>query len=62
METLLLIVGIVFIVLMLLRSAPRSQVIYVPIEVTEEHSGGLGCLPLIVVGIMVLVALGVIRL
>jgi hypothetical protein len=62
METLLLIIGIMFVALILLRPAPRSQVIYVPIEVTEEHGGGVGCLVLIVVGIMMLLALGAIRL
>jgi hypothetical protein len=35
-------------------------VIYVPVEVTEE-SGGLGCLPLIVVAIVLALVLGMIR-
>ena len=58
MDTLLLIIGFVAAALVLLRPAPRPQVIYVPIEVTEAR-GGLGCLPLIVVAVLVLLALGV---
>jgi len=61
METLLLIIGIATAALLLVRPAPRSQIVYVPLEVAEER-GGLGCLPLIVVGIMVLLVLGVIRI
>lgn len=56
METLLLIIGIVAVALLLIRPAPRPQIIYVPLEVADER-GGLGCLPLIVVGIMVLLVL-----
>jgi len=53
METLLLIIGIAAAALLLVRPAPRPQIIYVPVEVVEER-GGLGCLPLIVVGIIML--------
>jgi len=56
METLLLIIGIVAAALILFRPAPRPQIIYVPIEVAEER-GGLGCLPLIVVGVLALLVL-----
>ena len=37
METLLLIIGIVAVALVLLRPAPRTQIIYVPVEVTQER-------------------------
>jgi hypothetical protein len=60
METLLLIIGVVVIALLVFRSAPRTQIIYVPVEVAEPQ-GGLGCLPLIVVAVLVLLALGAIR-
>ena len=60
METLLLIIGIAAAALLLVRPAPRPQIIYVPVEVVEER-GGLGCLPLIVIGVLVLLALGVIK-
>jgi hypothetical protein len=52
MET-VLIIGIVAIVVLLLRPAPQTQVIYVPMPV-EEPRGGLGCAPLIVVGVVAL--------
>jgi hypothetical protein len=52
MET-VLIIGIVAIVALLLRPAPQTQVIYVPMPV-EEPRGGLGCAPLIVVGVVAL--------
>ena len=44
METLLLIIGIAAVALLLVRPAPRPQVIYVPIEIAEAR-GNLGCLP-----------------
>ena len=56
MEPLLLIIGIVAAALLLLRPAPRTQVIYVPMEVVKARSR-LGCLPLIVAAILVLLAL-----
>jgi hypothetical protein len=46
--------------LLLFRPAPRTQVIYVPIEVSEERSGP-GCLTLMVVGVVLTMALGIIR-
>jgi hypothetical protein len=53
MET-MLIVGISAVVaLLLLRPAPQTQVIYVPLAVEDER-GGLGCLPLLVVGVLAL--------
>jgi hypothetical protein len=56
MET-MLIIGIVAIAaLLLLRPAPQTQVIYVPLAV-EEARGGLGCLPLIVVGVLALLVI-----
>lgn len=60
METLLLIIGIAIAAMVFFRPAPRTQVIYVPVEVAEER-GGLGCLPLIIVAVLVLLALGVIK-
>jgi hypothetical protein len=61
METLLLIIALVIVALVLFRPAPRTQIIYVPMEVVEEPQGELGCLPLIVVAVLLLLALGVIR-
>lgn len=50
----MLIIGIIAVVVLLLRRpAPHTQVIYVPLAV-EEARGGLGCLPLVVVGVLVL--------
>jgi hypothetical protein len=61
METLLLIIGIVFVALILLRPTPRTHLIFVPVEVAEMQGGGLGCLPLIIIAILVLLALGMFR-
>lgn len=55
MTPLLIIVGITVFAL-LIRPAPRTHVIYVPVDVAEEPTG-LGCLPLIVVGIVALLLL-----
>lgn len=61
METLLLIIGCIAVALFLFRPAPQPQIIYVPVEGVNPQSGGLGCLLPIIVGLMVLLALGVIR-
>ena len=39
----LLIIGIAVVALVLFCPAPRSQIVYVPLEVANE-GGGLGCL------------------
>jgi len=61
MEILLLIIGIIAVVLFLFRPASQPQIMYVPIEVTAPQSSGLGCLPVIIIGFIVLLALGVVR-
>jgi len=61
METLLLIVGITAVAFFLFRPAPGPQIVYVPVEVATTQGGGLGCLPLIIIGIIVLLAMGVVR-
>ena len=61
MEVMLLIVGIAAVVLFLFRPAPQAQIMYVPIEVTNRQGGGLGCLTVIIIGLILLLALGVIR-
>jgi len=60
METVLLIIGAVAAALVLLRPAAPPTIIYVPVEVAEPRHG-LGCLPLIVIGVLALLALGVLR-
>jgi hypothetical protein len=55
MET-MLIIGIVAVALLILRPAPRTQVICVPL-VADEVRGGLGCLPLVVVVALALLVL-----
>jgi hypothetical protein len=52
--------GIV-VILVLFAPAPRTQIIYMPVETTERQEG-LGCLPLIIVVFLMLVVLGVMRL
>ena len=59
METILLVIGVV-VVLLVMRPAPRTEVIYVPLAV-EEHSGGVGGLPLLIVAIFVLIALSMLQ-
>jgi hypothetical protein len=56
METVLLIIGIAVAALVLFHPAPRPQILYVPMEVAEPQ-GGLGCLPLIIVGVLALLVL-----
>lgn len=48
METMLLIIVGSVAALVFFRPAPRTQIVYVPIEVVEVPREGLGCLPLIV--------------
>jgi hypothetical protein len=55
MET-MLIIGIIAVVALLLRPAPQTQVIYVPMPVEEER-GGLGCAPLIIVRMLALLVI-----
>ena len=59
METVLLIAGVIILTLIFSRRAPQPQVIYVPIEVANERTGS-GCLPLIMAGFLILLALGMI--
>jgi hypothetical protein len=55
METLFLIVGIAAVVLLLARpQGQQPQIIYVPVEVAGER-GGVGCMPLLLVGVLALV-------
>jgi hypothetical protein len=56
METMLIIGIIAVVALLLLRPVPQMQVLYVPLAV-EEGRGGLGCLPLIVVGVLALLVI-----
>jgi len=58
MDTLLIIILIAVVLALVvnaLRPAP-PQIVYVPIE-TPAQDGGMGCLPLIMLGILVFVAL-----
>ena len=55
MEVMLLIIGIV-VVLFLFRSAPQAQIIYVSVEVAAPQ-GGRGCLPVLIIGFILLLAL-----
>ncbi len=54
----MLIIGLIAAVaaLLMLRPAPQTQVISVPMPVEEER-GGLGCAPLIVVGVVALLVI-----
>lgn len=60
MSALLLICGIAAVALLVFRPAPRTQVFYVPIEVTETPRG-IGCLPVILFVIFLVLVLGLIR-
>ncbi len=64
MEFLPLIALVVAVVALLrgaFRTPPSPQVIYIPVPQAESEGSGAGCLPLIVVGLVGLVLLGVIR-
>lgn len=61
MLTIILIGVAAGLVMSILRPAPRTQIVYVPVEVAAER-GGLGCLPLIVVGIVLLLGLELVRI
>ena len=52
---------IIAVALFLFRPTPQPQIIYIPVEVAAPQGGGLGCLPVIIIGIILLLALGVIR-
>jgi hypothetical protein len=52
---LVLIIGLIVVVSLLLRPAPRSQTIFVPIEVARDHRSGGGCLTPVLIVILVFV-------
>ena len=56
MEIIVLMIGVAFVALLVLRPAPRTQVIYVPLAVETER-GGLGCLPVLVLAGLALLVL-----
>lgn len=56
---LVLLLGIVLAVLVF-RPAPQPTIVYVPVEVAQER-GGLGCLPLLIIGALALLALVIVR-
>jgi hypothetical protein len=56
-EILLLIIAIAAVVLLLMRPTSRTEVIYVPLPLSNEQGSGLGCLPLIVIGVLALLML-----
>ena len=60
MDPLLVLLVIVIVVAFVFRPA-QTRVVYVPMEPVETRDE-LGCLPLIVLGLVALVVLGVIRL
>jgi hypothetical protein len=49
MEVVWIIIGIGFLVLLGSRPVSGTRTIYVPVEVTEQSGGGLGCLLLVFV-------------
>lgn len=57
----MVIIGLAAITLLLVRPTSQPQIMYVPVEVPTTQQGGLGCLPMIIVVIMVLLILGVIQ-
>lgn len=63
MNAILLICVIAAVALLVFRPAPvqRTQVFYMPVEVTETQSGRLGCLPVIMFVIFLVLVLGLIR-
>ncbi len=63
MDTLLILLFIIGAMLLIgiFRAPTPAQVVVVQAPVPESVSGGLGCLPLILIGLLMLVLLGVIR-
>ncbi|KPV50518.1 hypothetical protein SE17_26475 [Kouleothrix aurantiaca] len=57
MSSVLLICVLAVVGFVMLRPAPRTQVIYVPIEVTEARRR-LGCMPFILLGLIILFLMG----
>jgi hypothetical protein len=56
METMLIIGLIAVVALLMLRPASQTQVIYVPMPVEDER-GGLGCAPLLIIGVLALLVI-----
>jgi hypothetical protein len=44
------------------RPAPPPPIVYVPLAPDEAPTGTIGCMPLILLGILLILALGAIRL
>src|SRR5262249_4778679 len=56
MEATLIIIGVGFLLLLMVRPAAERRTIYVPVEVVEQSGGGLGCLLLVFVVVVLLLA------
>lgn len=56
MEAVLIIIGIGFLLLLGSRPVAERRTIYVPVEVAEQSGGGLGCLLLVFVAAVLLLA------
>jgi hypothetical protein len=61
MEIVLLLIGIAIVAALFSKPAPQSHVVFIPVEVATAQSDGLGCLPVIVVGLIILLIAGAVR-
>jgi hypothetical protein len=64
MENNLLLVGIILVGLLVVSgaftpAAHEKQIVFVPVEIAEAPASSLGCLPFILVGVLILLALGI---
>jgi hypothetical protein len=57
MDMVLLIAVIVAGVALLLRPTPQAPIVYIPVEMAEPAQDGLGCLPLLILGVIALLVL-----
>jgi len=55
-EALLIIIAIGFLFLLAAHPELETRIVLVPVEVVKKSEGGSGCLPLIIVAIILLVA------
>ncbi|MBK9945493.1 MAG: hypothetical protein IPP13_28215 [Kouleothrix sp.] len=55
MTPLLLIIGLAALAALRFRPTPHTHVVYVPIEVAEARGGGLGCAPMILLVVALLI-------
>ena len=61
MEIILLIMVVIIAIGLFAKPVPRPQIMYVPVEIATAQGGEVGCLPVIIIGLVILLAITALR-